>query len=174
MCIRDRLYVEDGSDEMVFLEHYVLLGNFSRDSDRFEVFDELLLGLVREFVLVDDNAEELSRTQQSYEQLMEQARSSRAELFRLEEQQEELRRKIDSGGESFHWPWKRRGSPSEDHTEAGELRLRIDSLEVNLQEVAPSIESAKQKMEFLTDEYRQRIGNYLNDPENIRRLFRCV
>ena len=165
------LYVEDGSDEMVFLEHYVLLGNFSRDPDRFEVFDELLLGLVREFVVVDDNAEELSRTQQSYEQLMEQARSSRAELFRLEEQQEELRRKIDSGGESFRWPWKRRGSPSEDHTEAGELRLRIDSLEVNLQEVAPSIESAKQKMEFLTDEYRQRIGNYLNDPENICRLF---
>jgi hypothetical protein len=165
------LYVEDGSDEMVFLEHYVLLGNFSRDPDRFEVFDELLLGLVREFVVVDDNAEELSRTQQSYEQLMEQARSSRAELFRLEEQQEELRRKIDSGGESFRWPWKRRGSPSEDHTEAGELRLRIDSLEVNLQEVAPSIESAKQKIEFLTDEYRQRIGNYLNDPENICRLF---
>ncbi|MGC1685570.1 MAG: hypothetical protein WA734_08130 [Candidatus Acidiferrales bacterium] len=165
------LFVEDGSDELIFLEHYVLLGNFSRDPDRFEIFDELLLGLVREFVLVDDNAEELSRTQQSYEELMEQARSLRSELFRLEEQQEELRRKIEGGGDSFHWPWKRRGSSSEDHTEAGQLRLRIDALEVSLQEVAPSIKSAKQRMEFLTDEYRQRIGNYLNDPENIRRLF---
>ena len=32
-------------------EHYVLLGNFVNDPDRFEVFDHLLLDFVRDFVL---------------------------------------------------------------------------------------------------------------------------
>ncbi len=33
------LFVEGGSDEYLFLEHYVLLGNFMNDPDRFGVFD---------------------------------------------------------------------------------------------------------------------------------------
>ena len=165
------LFVEDGNDDFIFLENYVLLGNFSRDPDRFEVFDELLLQLVRDFVLVDDNAEELSRTQQSHDELMGQAQSMRAELVRLEEEQEDLRRKMESGGDAFHWPWKRRGASPETQMSANELKARIDDLEQKLQDAAPSIESTRQRMEFLSDEFRGRIGNYLNDPQNIRRLF---
>ena len=33
------LFVEAGNDEYLFLEHYVLLGNFMNDPDRSDVFD---------------------------------------------------------------------------------------------------------------------------------------
>ena len=37
------LFVEGGNDDNLFLEHYVLLGNFMNDPDRFDIFDSLLL-----------------------------------------------------------------------------------------------------------------------------------
>src|SRR5277367_3919638 len=39
------LFVENGNDDHLFLEHYVLLANFVNDPDRFEIFDGLLLDL---------------------------------------------------------------------------------------------------------------------------------
>src|SRR3984957_18023032 len=50
------LFVEGGNDDHLFLEHYVLLGNFVNDPDRFEIFDSLLLDFVRDFILAGDNA----------------------------------------------------------------------------------------------------------------------
>jgi hypothetical protein len=45
----DRLvFVEGGRDDRMFLDHYVLIGNFVRDPDRFEVFDQMLAELVEE------------------------------------------------------------------------------------------------------------------------------
>ena len=55
------LFVEGGNDDQFFLEHYVLLGNFVNDPDRFETFDALLLDFVRDYVLAGDSAEELSQ-----------------------------------------------------------------------------------------------------------------
>lgn len=165
------LFLEGGTDETLLLENYVLLGNFIHDPDRFEVFEELLLDFVRDFVHADENAEELSRSRKSYERLMEQARSLRAEVMRLEEEQEEVRRKAGGGDDLFAWPWRRRTAGAEPSGDAEELRKRSALLELNLEELAPGIEAAKQRMDFLTEEYRARIGNYLNDPENIRRLF---
>src|SRR5580700_10888203 len=68
------LFVESGNDDHLFLQHYVLLGNFVNDPDRFDVFDHLLLDFVRDFVLADDDSEELSKSRKAYERLMEQAR----------------------------------------------------------------------------------------------------
>src|ERR1700683_1210647 len=73
------LFVEGGNDDYLFLEHYVLLGNFMNDPDRFDVFDALLLDFVREFVLADDEAEEVTKARKAYERLMEQARLLRFE-----------------------------------------------------------------------------------------------
>ena len=36
-------FVESGRDDFLFLEQYVLLGNYHKDEDRFETFDEMLL-----------------------------------------------------------------------------------------------------------------------------------
>ena len=44
-------FVEGGRDDTLFLEQYVLLGNYSRDLDRFETIDALLLEFLREDIL---------------------------------------------------------------------------------------------------------------------------
>jgi hypothetical protein len=42
------VFLDGGKDDSYFLEHYVLLGNYSRDVDRFEVIDELFLEFLKE------------------------------------------------------------------------------------------------------------------------------
>src|SRR4029077_2121531 len=41
-------FVEGGKDDVLFLEQYVLLGNYIRDQDRFETFDGVMLDFLRE------------------------------------------------------------------------------------------------------------------------------
>ncbi len=166
------LFVEGGNDEHLFLEHYVLLGNFMNDPDRFEVFDALLLDFVREFVLADENAEELSKARKTYERLMEQARLLRSELARIEAGTGRGSRRAGERATIIpaHFPAQDR-TVRQNRSELDELRRKSAALEKNLEELAPQIEAAKQRMDFLTEEYRNRLGDYLNEPANARRLF---
>jgi len=165
------LFVEGGNDDYFFLEHYVLLGNFVNDPDRFEVFDAILLDFVRDYVLAGDNAEELTKARKAHERLLEQARLLRSELARIEEEQEELgSRSADTG--SFPSLFKRKPTaPADSKAEMEDLRRKSASLEKNLEELDPQIVAAKQRMEFLTEELQSRLGDYLNQPANARRLF---
>jgi hypothetical protein len=166
------LFVEGGNDDHLFLEHYVLLGNFMNDPDRFDVFDALLLDFVREFVETGDDAEELAKTRKTHERLVEQARLLRSELVRLEQEQEEIAGRAGEGGDGFPWLFKRKtGASAETQAELEDLRRKFSSLERNLEELAPQIDAAKQRMDFIAEEYKNRIGDYLNQPENARRLF---
>ena len=168
------LFVEGGNDEYLFLEHYVLLGNFMNDPDRFGVFDALLLDFVREIVLDDDNAEELSKARKTYERLLEQARLLRSEIMRVEQEQDELAQsntakvQTNSRSSSASKTGPLRGS---DPARVEDLRRKAESLERNLAELGPQIDAAKQRLEFLTEEYKSRLGDYLNQPANARRLF---
>src|SRR5579863_3791016 len=94
------LFVEGGNDDHILLEHYVLLGNFINDPDRFEVFDAILLDIVRECVLAGDSADELSAVRKSHERLAEQARLLRSELVRVESEHEELAGRSDDSDHS--------------------------------------------------------------------------
>ena len=166
------LFVESGNDDHLFLQHYVLLGNFVNDPDRFDVFDHLLLDFVRDFVLADSDSEELSKSRKAYERLMEQARQLRSELERIEDEQRELSSRSGTGDDVFPWLFKRKSSSSaESQSELENLRKKFASLEQNLEELAPPIDAAKQRLDFLTSEYQSRLGGYLNQPENARRLF---
>ena len=166
------LFVDGGNDDHLFLEHYVLLGNFMNDPDRFDTFDALLLDFVREFVATGDNTDELAKARKTHERLLEQARSLRSELVRLEQEQEELAGRAGESGDVFPWLFKRKGSASsEAQSELDDLRRKFASLEENLEELAPQIDSAKQRQDFLAEEYKNRLGDYLNQPENARRLF---
>jgi class 3 adenylate cyclase len=166
------LFVENGNDDHLFLQHYVLLGNFVNDPDRFDVFDHLLLDFVRDFVLADSDSEELSKSRKAYERLMEQARQLRSELERIEDEQRELSSRSGTGDDVFPWLFKRKSSSSaESQSELENLRKKFASLEQNLEELAPPIDAAKQRLDFLTSEYQSRLGGYLNQPENARRLF---
>ncbi|MGH9703986.1 MAG: hypothetical protein ACRD4K_11475 [Candidatus Acidiferrales bacterium] len=165
------LFIEGGADDHVFLEHYVLLGNFLNDLDRFEVFETLLLEFIREFISAEAASEETVKASRIYESLLERARNSRAEFAGLEEQHSELLRKSGGDDEGFAWPWKKNDGPNnliqkEDST----LRKRQAELQRQIAELAPQLDAAKARVEFLAEEHRSRLGDFLNEPENARRL----
>ncbi|HUA02189.1 MAG TPA: hypothetical protein VMB02_17765 [Candidatus Aquilonibacter sp.] len=166
------LFADAGNDDHLFLEHYVLLGNFINDPDRFEAFDALLLDFVREYVLSGDNSEELVKARKSHERLLEQARLLRSEIARIEQEQDEVASRAGESEESFPWLFKRKSSgSSETRAELDDLRRKSASLEKNLADLAPQVEAAKQRLDFLTAELQSRLGDYLNEPSNARRLF---
>ncbi|MFZ0639237.1 MAG: hypothetical protein WAN33_13210 [Candidatus Acidiferrales bacterium] len=164
------LFVENGSDDYLFLEHYVLLGNFLQDPDRFENFDTLLIDFLRDFVITDANSQELRQAQEAYGRLVEQALGKRSEMAKLEEEQEEVLRKVGGSDSFLPGIFKRRGG-AESEMNLAVLRRRQADLEFKLAEISPELEAAKQKVDFLTDEFRNRLGEYLNEPQNARRLF---
>jgi len=166
------LFVENGSDDHLFLEHYVLLGNFMNDPDRFEIFDNLLLGLIRDCVPTGDHTDELAKARKTHERLLEQARSLRSELARLEEEQEEATRRSGPSDELFPSIFKRKGAaPADTPNEIADIRRKYASIEKNLEELGPQISAAKLRCDFLTEEFQSRLGDYLNQPVNARRLF---
>ena len=75
------LFTEDGKDDFLFLEHYLMLGNFQRDLDRFELVDQQ----VRSFVEWADSHSEESRQYQAQEAALAE---STARLESLHRQQE--------------------------------------------------------------------------------------
>jgi hypothetical protein len=166
------LFVEGGNDEYLFLEHYVLLGNFINDPDRFSVFDALLLDLVRDIVLDGDNAEELGKARKTCEGLMEQARRLRSEIVRVEQEQDELANRTGDGTDKFTQLFRlKAGHAGESNGHVEVLRRKAESLEEDLGELGPRVEAARQRLEFLTEEYKSHLGDYINQPANARRLF---
>src|SRR5271155_5672075 len=166
------LFVENGNDDHLFLEHYVLLANFVNDPDRFEIFDGILLDFVRDLILTGDDADELSKARKVHERLLEQARQMRSEMARLEEELEEATGRAGEGDGLFPSIFKRKGGASaESRAELEALRKKFAASEKNLEELGPQIDAAKQRMDFLIEEYRSRLGDYLNEPQNARRLF---
>lgn len=166
------LFVENGNDDNLFLEHYVLLGNFVNDPDRFEIFDSLLLDFVRDFILAGDNADDLSKARKAHERLLEQARLLRSETARVEQEIEETSSRAGDGDGLFPSFFKKKGGPSpESKGEIANLHQKFESLEKSLEELSEPIEAAKQRLDFLVEEYRGRLGDYLNRPQNARCLF---
>ncbi|MGA7919831.1 MAG: hypothetical protein WCA38_09170 [Candidatus Acidiferrales bacterium] len=166
------LFVENGNDDHLFLAHYVLLGNFVNDPDRFEVFDGLLLDLFRDFVLTEDSASELNKSRKAHERLLEQARQRRSEIARVEEELGESSTRNGDGDGLFPSLFKRKaGATPESHGEAVNLRKKLAALEAQLEELGPQIDAAKQRMDFRFEEYRNQLGDYLNQPQNARLLF---
>src|SRR6202042_3682420 len=166
------LFVENGNDDHLFLEHYVLLGNFVNDPDRFEIFDSLLLDFVRDFILAGDNADDLSKARKAHERLLEQARLLRSEMVRVEQEIEETSSRAGDGDGLFPSFFKKKGGPSpESKGEIANLHQKFESLEKSLEELSQPIEAAKQRLDFLVEEYRGRLGDYLNRPQNARCLF---
>jgi hypothetical protein len=166
------LFVEGGNDDQFFLEHYVLLGNFVNDPDRFETFDALLLEFVRDYVLAGDSSDELSKARNVYERLLEQARVLRSEMARIEGEVEDASSRVGDGDSGFPSLFKRKpGGGAEARAQLEDLRKKSAALEKNLEELDPQIVASKQRMEFLAEELQNRVGDYLSQPANAQRLF---
>jgi class 3 adenylate cyclase len=163
-------FVEGGRDDLLFLEQYVLLGNYQRDEDRFEIFDALLLDLLRETVTTTSRADEIAKASRARAELVNAAVAAREELARLEEQRNTLSRKLQRGGGVF----AKVGIGSDTdriRVELSGVEQRIKELQAKLDQLEPEIEAAKNKADFIGQEYDRILGDYLNEAENAHRLF---
>jgi hypothetical protein len=169
--LKNRLvFLDGGKDDVFFLEHYVLLGNYVRDPDRFEAMDELFQDFLRDAGLAISQDSAYTEASQSHRALMEEAQGMRNEIANLEGQRESLQKKLERG-DSFLNKFLNSGDPSDLKASLSDIEARLKHQEVKLEEFGPQIEASKQKLEFLTKDYKGRLGDYLNDPENAKRLF---
>ncbi|HJY87712.1 MAG TPA: hypothetical protein VKE24_12825 [Candidatus Acidoferrales bacterium] len=164
------LFVEGGGDDTLNLEQYVLLGNYPRDIYRFETINALFEDFLREFVLAGDQDGELTTAQKVHEELVETALGTRIELARLEEERDVAARRLERGENLFSRVLGRSDRDALRATVA-ELEMRRRHLQERLEILGPQLEAAQRKADFLGEEYNSRLGDYLNQPENARRLF---
>lgn len=163
-------FVEGGRDDYLFLEQYVLLGNYLRDQDRFETFNALLLDFLREAVQAGTTGDEVSIAWKTHQELVDAALATRGELARLEEERTTLLRRLERGGGLL----TRVGigaDTAQMRAALSDVESRLKTLQAKLEVLGPRIEEAKTKADFYTQEYQSRLGDYLNEPENARRLF---
>src|SRR6202051_1146937 len=169
--LKNRLiFLDGGKDDSYFLEHFVLLGNYVRDPDRFEAMDELFQDFLRDAGVAITQDAAYTEATQAHRALMETAQAMRNEIANLSEQRESLRKRLDRG-DSFLNKFLNSADPSDLKASLSDVEARLKHQEVKLEEFGPQIEAAKQKLEFLTKDYKGRLGDYLNDPENAKRLF---
>ncbi len=163
-------FVENGKDDVLFLEQYVLLGNYIRDQDRFETFDMVMLDLLRESVVTGDSGNDLNETWQSHQKLVDQAVAYQAEIARLKEEREALARKLDRS-ESLMGRVGFGADPAEIRASMAEIEKRQRFAQRKLEETNPRIEASHSEADYLAKQYQERLGDYLNQPENARSLF---
>jgi class 3 adenylate cyclase len=164
------IFLDSGKDDVYFLEHYVLLGNYVRDPDRFEAMDELFQELVRDSGLAITHDSAYTEANQGYAALLDQSQATRNEIANLEAQREATRKRLERG-ESFLNKFLTSADPSDLKASLNDIEMRLKHQEVKLEELGPQIEAAKQKLDFLSKDYKGRLGDYLNEPENAKLLF---
>src|SRR6266403_597712 len=168
--LKNRLiFLDGGKDDRFFLENYVLLGNYVRDPDRFEVMDALFHEFLREAGLSVSEDPAYVEGRKIHAELLDQAQAMRNEIANLEEQREGLRKRLDRG--AFLNKFLSSSSDSELKASLNDVELRLKHQEYKIEELAPQIDAAKQKIDFLAKEHKGRIDDYLNEPENAQRLF---
>jgi len=164
------IFLDGGKDDVYFLENYVLLGNYARDPDRFEAMDALFQEFLLEAGLTVGQDPAFTEANQAHNAILEQAAAMRAEIASLEEQRETVRRKMEKSEGFFN---KFLSTPDKGDLKASinDIEMRLKHQEVKLEELGPQIDAAKQKLDFFNKDYKGKLGDYLNDPENAKRLF---
>jgi class 3 adenylate cyclase len=164
------LFVEGRRDDFVCLEQYVLLGNFQRDLDRFDNLDTLFFEFLRDSVSAGERGDEVHAAAKAYDDMAAKALDLRTEVFRLEEERQRLVESL-AGGESLIAKVFGRTDPAELRARLSDVEKRHTHLQQKLDSMAAGLETAKGKAEFLNEEYYSKLGQFLNQPENARRLF---
>ncbi|MFZ0821015.1 MAG: hypothetical protein WAM91_13160 [Candidatus Acidiferrales bacterium] len=164
------IFVDGGRDDRLYLEHYVLLGNYQKDPDRFEIIDHLMLDLLREHVLPGEPAAHSTGAAQSHSGLVESAVRMRADLERLDTEREDLFRRLERS-EDLLGRMLRREDPADIRAALTDVDRRRAFLQEKLDLLAPQIDSARQKKDFLDVQHQTKLDDYLDEPANARRLF---
>src|SRR5712692_7267363 len=170
LCKNRMIFLDGGKDDVYFLEHYILLGNYVRDPDRFAAMDTLFQEFLSEagVTLSPDPAQ--TEAIQSHTALLEGVQAIRAEIGNLEEQRENTRKRLDRG-DGFFTKFLSSGDPADLKASLNDVELRLKHQECKLEELGPQIDAARQKLDFFVKDHAGRLGEYLNEPENAKRLF---
>ena len=74
--LKNRLvFLDGGKDDSYFLEHYVLLGNYARDPDRFEAMDALFQEFLQQVGVAIPQDPAFVEAQQGYQAMLDQAQA---------------------------------------------------------------------------------------------------
>ncbi len=169
--LKNRLiFAEGGKDDTLYLEQYVLLGNYVRDEYRFEAIEALLVDFLRDLILAGDHDHEISAARKAQQELVDVALRTRTELGRLEEERDALQRRLERGNHLLARVLGR-AEPAALRASLADVEKRHKHLQQELENLGPQLEAAKRKAEFLAEQHKTRLGGYLNQPENARRLF---
>src|SRR5260370_951772 len=170
LCKNRLIFLDGGKDDVFFLEHYVLLGNYVRDPDRFEAVDTLFQEFLREAGLKPSRDPEHTEAIESHSALLEAVQTIRADIANLEEQREATRKRLERG-DGFFTKFLNSDAPADLKASLNDLELRLKHQEYKLEELGPLIEAARQKLDFFVKDHAGKLGKYLNEPENAKRLF---
>jgi hypothetical protein len=91
-------FVENGRDDLLFLEQYVLLGNYQNDPDRFEAFQALLLDFLHHAVATGGSNGDLNSARTAHQTLVNAALAARSDLAILETERGTIQRRMERGG----------------------------------------------------------------------------
>ena len=169
--LKNRLiFLDGGKDDVFFLENYILLGNYARDPDRFEAMDALFQEFLREAGLASGQDPAQTEAIEAHHALLELANAMRSEIASLEEQRENIRKRLDRG-DGFLTKFLNSTDPSDLKASLSDIELRLKHQQLKLEELGPQIDAAKQKLDFLNKDHEGKLADYLNEPDNAKRLF---
>jgi hypothetical protein len=169
--LKNRLvFLDGGKDDVHFLNHYVLLGNYARDVDRFENMDVLFQEILRNAGLAIEQDPAHAEAKKEYEGLLEQARATREDIANLEGQVEGLRKKLERG-DGFITKFLSSADPANVKAALTDAESRLKHQEGRLELLAPKIDGAKQKLDFWNKKFESHLGDYLNNLECAKLLF---
>src|ERR1700693_973182 len=170
LCKNRLIFLDGGKDDVFFLEHYILLGNYARDPDRFEAMDALFQDFLREAGITPSHDPSHTEAIQAHNALLEAVQAIRADIGNLEEQRENTRKRLDRG-DGFFTKLLNSGDPADLKASLNDLELRLKHQECKLEELGPQIDAARQRLDFFVKDHAGKLGEYLNEPENAKRLF---
>jgi hypothetical protein len=169
--LKNRLvFLDGGKDDFYFLEHYVLLGNYARDPDRLEAMDALFQDFLKEAGVRVGPESVPSKPGEEYRAIFAEADKFHREIASLEEQREGLRKRLEKGDGLLN-KFLSSTDPAEIKASLSDVENRLNHFQKSLEEMAPRLDRAKKQAEFVQKDYEGKIGDYLNEPENARKLF---
>jgi CII-binding regulator of phage lambda lysogenization HflD len=169
--LKNRLiFLDGGKDDVYFLEHYVLLGNYARDADRFESMDVIFQQILRNAGLAIDHDPAHVEASKEHEQLLQQAQATREDIGNLEAQADAFRKKLERG-EGFITKFLSSADPADVRASLTDVESRLKHQEGKLQQLGPKIDAAKQKLDFWDKKFEGTLGDYLNNSDSAKLLF---
>src|SRR5438105_8798061 len=142
LCKNRLIFLDGGKDDVFFLEHYLLLGNYARDPDRFEAMDTLFQEFLREAGITTGHDPRHTEAIQTHTALLEAVQTISTDTAHLEEQREKTRKRLDRG-DGFFNRLLSSDDPADLKASLHDIEGRLKHQELKLEELGPQVEDAR-------------------------------